>query len=41
MKKGITYDELSDEEREAYENTFEDENGKSNLSVQDIHGNLL
>ena len=25
MKKGITYDELSDEEREAYETTFEDE----------------
>ena len=33
MKKGITYDELSDEEREAYENTFEDENGNLPASI--------
>ena len=33
MKKGITYDELSDEEREAYENTFEDENGELPESI--------
>lgn len=33
MKNGITYDELSDEEREAYENTFEDENGNLPASI--------
>ena len=33
MKNGITYDELSDEEREAYENTFEDENGNLPASM--------
>ena len=27
IQQGITYDELSDEDKEAYENTFEDENG--------------
>ncbi len=28
LEEGIAYDELSDEDREAYENTFEDENGE-------------
>ncbi len=28
MEEGIAYDELSEEDREAYENTFEDENGE-------------
>ncbi|MEY8404393.1 DEAD/DEAH box helicase family protein [Oscillospiraceae bacterium 44-34] len=28
LEEGITYDELSAEDREAYENTFEDENGE-------------
>lgn len=27
LEEGIVYDELSDEDKEAYENTFEDENG--------------
>ena len=28
IEQGIVYDELSDEDKEAYENTFEDENGE-------------
>ena len=28
IEQGITYDDLSDEDKEAYENTFEDENGE-------------
>lgn len=28
MEEGIAYDELSDEDKESYENTFEDENGE-------------
>ena len=28
IEQGISYDELSEEDREAYENTFEDENGQ-------------
>ena len=28
IEQGIAYDDLSDEDREAYENTFEDENGE-------------
>lgn len=28
LQDGIVYDDLSDEDKEAYENTFTDENGK-------------
>ena len=33
IQEGIVYDELSEEDREAYENTFEDENGKLPESI--------
>ena len=33
IQEGIVYDELSDEDREAYENTFEDENGELPESI--------
>lgn len=33
IEKGIVYDDLSDEDKEAYENTFEDENGKLPESI--------
>lgn len=33
IQQGIVYDELSDEDREAYENTFEDENGEVPESI--------
>lgn len=33
IEQGIVYDELSDEDKEAYENTFEDENGELPESI--------
>lgn len=33
IEKGIVYDDLSDADKEAYENTFEDENGKLPESI--------
>ncbi len=33
IQEGIVYDELSEEDREAYENTFEDENGELPESI--------
>lgn len=33
IEQGIVYDELSEEDREAYENTFEDENGELPESI--------
>lgn len=33
IEQGIVYDDLSDEDREAYENTFEDENGELPESI--------
>ena len=33
MEQGIVYDELSEEDKEAYEATFEDENGKLPESI--------
>ncbi|MBR3738824.1 MAG: DEAD/DEAH box helicase family protein [Clostridia bacterium] len=33
IQQGIVYDELSDEDKEEYENTFEDENGKLPESI--------
>ena len=35
-KKGIVYDELSDEDKEVYEDTFEDENGELSLFIFNI-----
>ncbi|QTE71587.1 DEAD/DEAH box helicase family protein [Clostridiales bacterium FE2011] len=34
IQQGIVYDELSDEDKEAYENTFEDENGDLPESIE-------
>ncbi len=34
IEKGIVYDDLSDVDKEAYENTFEDENGKLPESIE-------
>lgn len=33
IEQGIVYDDLSDEDKEAYENTFEDENGELTESI--------
>ena len=35
IEQGIVYDELSEEDKETYEATFEDENG--NLPSQSVH----